>query len=71
MSVQNKKPKNKEKSENAENSHENQKPDKNSVMLKPREIIPIMAQTSDPLGSYTGIPAGAPFEKPVQDADDL
>jgi hypothetical protein len=43
-----------------------------TVMIKPREIIPIMAQSADPLGSYTGTPAGAkPYEKPVQDADDL
>ena len=42
-----------------------------TVMIKPREIIPIMAQSSDPLGSYTGVPAGYPDEKPVQDADDL
>lgn len=45
-----------------------------SAMIKPREIIPIMAQTSDPLGSYTGTPAavgGNPDVKPIQDADDL
>lgn len=41
------------------------------VMIKPREIIPIMAQSADPLGSYTGVPAGKPYEEPVQDADDL
>jgi len=42
-----------------------------TIMIKPREIIPIMAQTSDPSGSYTGTPAGALGESPVQDADDL
>ena len=45
-----------------------------TVMIKPREIIPIMAQSADPLGSYTGTPAmtGADYDKmPVQDADDL
>lgn len=26
---------------------------------------------ADPLGSYTGTPAGEPREKPTQDADDL
>ena len=25
----------------------------------------------DPLGSYTGVPAGDPAERPTQDADDL
>jgi len=43
----------------------------NAVMIKPREIIPIMAQSADPLGSYTGVADGKPYEKPVQDADDL
>ncbi|MCL1832817.1 MAG: hypothetical protein FWG45_07950 [Oscillospiraceae bacterium] len=46
-----------------------------SLMIKPREIIPIMAQSADPLGSYTGTPAGAENtaegKTPVQDADDL
>jgi murein endopeptidase len=41
-----------------------------SVMIKPREIIPIMAQSSDPFGSYTGTSIGAD-KMPVQDADDL
>ncbi|MCL1903620.1 MAG: hypothetical protein FWF94_04300 [Oscillospiraceae bacterium] len=40
------------------------------AMIKPREIIPIMAQSADPLGSYTGTPE-KPGEKPTQDADDL
>ena len=31
----------------------------------PRPLVPL-----DPLGSYTGRPAD-PYEKPVQDADDL
>ena len=26
---------------------------------------------SDPLGSWTGVPVDDPYEKPVQDADDL
>ena len=26
---------------------------------------------TDPLGSWTGVPADDPYEKPVQDADDL
>ena len=43
-----------------------------TVMIKPREIIPIMAQSSDPSGSYTGTPIGDVKDlKPVQDADDL
>jgi hypothetical protein len=57
------------------NSRACRKPDKkpgdSAVMIKPREIIPIMAQSSDPLGSYTGTPEGNPGEKPTQDADDL
>ena len=58
---------------NNKNSTDKKYPKKTqeSVMLKPREIIPIMAQSSDPLGSYSGIPAGNPYDKPVQDADDL
>jgi len=47
------------------------KPKQSEIMLKPREIIPIMAQSADPLGSYTGVVNGKPYEKPVQDADDL
>ncbi|MCL2071295.1 MAG: hypothetical protein FWH07_03565 [Oscillospiraceae bacterium] len=43
---------------------------RDTVMIKPREIIPIMAQSADPLGSYTGTPE-APGELPTQDADDL
>jgi hypothetical protein len=44
-----------------------------SPMIKPREIIPIMAQSADPLGSYTGTAAGGNLENkaPTQDADDL
>ena len=26
---------------------------------------------TDPFGSYTGVPTDDPYEKPVQDADDL
>ena len=26
---------------------------------------------TDPLGSWTGVPVDDPFEKPIQDADDL
>jgi hypothetical protein len=56
---------------------------KDSVMAKPREMIPMMTQSSDPLGSYTGTPAGFlptpvgyeslrnEYAAPVQDADDL
>jgi len=47
------------------------RPEYSEIMIKPREIIPIMAQTADPLGSYTGVADGKPYEKPVQDADDL
>jgi hypothetical protein len=47
------------------------KKSRDGSMTKPRELIEVMSQTSDPLGSYTGVPAGAPFEKPTQDADDL
>ena len=44
-----------------------------TAMIKPRELIPLMAQTADPLGSYTGTPTGEHDgdKKPVQDADDL
>jgi hypothetical protein len=46
-----------------------------SPMTKPREMAPIMTQAADPLGSYTGTPAGAENTQagktPVQDADDL
>jgi len=54
-------------------TEKNVKKDKqsNDIMVKPREIIPIMAQSADPLGSYTGVTASKPYEEPVQDADDL
>ncbi|MCL2634844.1 MAG: hypothetical protein FWD34_10070 [Oscillospiraceae bacterium] len=61
-------------SEKKVKNEKNKKPPQKSnesVMIKPREIIPIMSQMSDPLGSYTGVPAGQPYEKPIQDADDL
>ncbi len=38
---------------------------------KPPAMDVSMASESDPLGSYTGVPIGNPFETPVQDADDL
>jgi hypothetical protein len=41
------------------------------MMVKTEELLPIMAQTSDPLGSYTGTSSGRPGEMPTQDADDL
>lgn len=52
---------------------------KNPEPLDPVEGLPEMVQqlieanrsAMDPLGSYTGFPKGAPWEKPVQDADDL
>ncbi|MCL2071814.1 MAG: hypothetical protein FWH07_06235 [Oscillospiraceae bacterium] len=65
----------KRKKESPKSSHMasgvNKSKNMDTVMLKPREIIPIMAQMSDPLGSYTGAPAGLFGETPVQDADDL
>jgi hypothetical protein len=43
-----------------------------SPMSLPREMVPILAQAGDPLGSYTGTSVGDPHDKtPVQDADDL
>ena len=42
-----------------------------NVMRKPRQIIADMvAEDTDPNGSYTGAPVNR-NEKPVQDADDL
>jgi hypothetical protein len=41
------------------------------VMKKPREMISeVVAEDTDPNGSYTGAPVNR-NEKPVQDADDL
>lgn len=41
------------------------------VMQKPREMISdVVAEKTDPNGSYTGAPVNR-NEKPVQDADDL
>ncbi|MGN0597866.1 MAG: hypothetical protein ACI4J1_11140 [Ruminiclostridium sp.] len=40
------------------------------VMEKPLKIISFEAAKSDPNGSYTGKPIN-PYEKPVQDVDDL
>ena len=37
---------------------------------KAKELNKLYSPESDPQGSYTGKPE-APFEKPVQDADDL
>jgi len=56
---------------NQDKNKEKQAQEQHTFMIKPQELIPIMAQTSDPLGSYTGVPAGNPHEKPEQDADDL
>ena len=42
-----------------------------NVMQKPREMISdVVAEDTDPNGSYTGAPVNR-NEKPVQDADDL
>lgn len=51
------------------NGKRTENPDKN-VMRIPLEMIAMMAPMADPNGSYTGVPIN-PFEKPVQDADDL
>ena len=45
--------------------------DQTNAMDIPREMIPIMTQAGDSLGSYTGTPSGNFGEVPVQDADDL
>ena len=42
-----------------------------NAMTTAREMIPLMSQTSDSLGSYTGTPDGETDKMPVQDADDL
>ena len=42
------------------------KKDKNQVVFAP----PTVPSVYDPMGCYTGLPRD-PFEKPVQDADDL
>lgn len=44
--------------------------DFSDVMVKPLEIISMENVSTDPNGSWTGVPLN-PYEKPVQDADDL
>lgn len=41
-----------------------------NVMKKPLEIVSMANIRTDPNGSWTGVPEN-PYEKPVQDADDL
>ena len=37
-----------------------------------QQVVDAMQNTTtDPLGSYTGVPAEDPYATPVQDADDL
>ena len=40
-------------------------------MIRAREIIPMMTQSDDPMGSYTGTFADNHDKTPIQDADDL
>ena len=40
------------------------------VMAKPLEIVSMKETQTDPNGSWTGVPQN-PYDKPVQDADDL
>ncbi len=40
------------------------------IMEKPMKIISFEAAKTDPNGSYTGVPIN-PYEKPIQDVDDL
>lgn len=39
-------------------------------MAKPLQIISVAGTKTDPNGSWTGVPVN-PYERPVQDADDL
>ncbi len=49
---------------------EKQKEQKKSPMEKAMAMTDLMSCKTDPSGSYTGRPED-PWEKPVQDADDL
>ena len=54
----------------------NTKPTKDTVNLrKTEELIPNFSTkdgiNTDPFGSWTGVSTDDPYEKPVQDADDL
>lgn len=49
-------------------SNKKKKPSPNADRVK--HIISMKSAETDPNGSYTGVPEN-PFEKPVQDADDL
>ena len=40
------------------------------VMAKPMAIVSMKDTKTDPNGSWTGVPEN-PYDKPVQDADDL
>jgi hypothetical protein len=51
--------------------HRKKKNKTDEVMEKPRRMLGSMAaESTDPNGSYTGVPVNR-NEKPVQDADDL
>ena len=43
---------------------------KQAIQNKIAEVTDKQPSKTDPLGSYTGMPEN-PYEKPVQDADDL
>ena len=48
------------------------KKEKDSVLPKMvRKVVKAARSEHDPLGSYTGTPAGGGDERPTQDADDL
>ena len=54
----------------------NRETSKDAVNLrKNKDIIPDFSTNNgintDPFGSWTGVPTDDPYEKPIQDADDL
>ena len=59
-----------DKNKKRRNAEQSTNIDNNPVMTKPMEIISIADSKADPNGSWTGV-AVNPYEKPVQDADDL
>lgn len=50
--------------------NKNKRGSQKDVMAKPLEIVSMKETQTDPNGSWTGVPQN-PFDKPVQDADDL
>ena len=59
-----------ERRKDMDKKNKNKRGSQKDVMAKPLEIVSMKETQTDPNGSWTGVPQN-PFDKPVQDADDL